>query len=78
MGSAAGWACSSAESTIGTISASLAAEALRGFKAGEVAGVFPERDTFCVIWVVWSEETVVSIPGEAVFGSEKEIRLVIL
>jgi hypothetical protein len=75
MGSAAGWVCSSEESMIGIISASLAAEALRDFKTGEL---FAERDTFCVIWVVCSEETVGSIPGGAVFGSEKEIRLAIL
>jgi hypothetical protein len=62
---------------MGIISASAAAELLRGFKLGDPAGVFPERDTFCVVWVVWSVDIGPSIPGrETVFGAEKEIRRV--
>jgi len=41
---------------------------------GELPGVFPLRDTFCVVWVVWSVEIGASIPGlETVFEGEKEI-----
>jgi hypothetical protein len=53
----------------GAISASTA-EFFRDFKTGEV---FALRDVFTVVWVVWSRERGVSIPGEAVFGGEKEI-----
>lgn len=57
-------------------SAGFAAELFRGFKVGEVFGVFPVRDTFCVVWVVCSTKGVSSIRvGGAVFWGEKEIRL---